>query len=71
MEKEAEKKPHEYRNWCYGCCGSNFWGWAFIIIGGYFIARDLGWIPGDFPFWPAVLVLLGVYFLAPRRRGQY
>ena len=61
------KKSHTHTSWC--CCGngSNFWGWFLLIVGGYFLATAMGWIP-EIPFWPIVLILVGVYLLIKNQR---
>lgn len=58
------KKPTKLNSWC--CCcnsGSYLCGIFLIIIGGYYLARNLGFIPSDFPFWPILLLIFGVYLL--------
>jgi len=62
------KKSSEHSWWC--CCsGSYFWGIFLIIIGGYFLAVNLGLISRNFPFWPLVFILFGIYLLVkyPRK----
>jgi len=66
MEDKTEKEIHTCRGWC--CCGGGggipIFGLFLIVIGGYFLARDLGWIAGNISFWPAVALLFGIYFVA-------
>jgi len=40
-----------------------------LVLGVYFPAKDLGWIPSNVPFWPLVLIILGVFLLLPRARN--
>jgi len=49
-----------------GCCGGNGSVWLgviFVLLGGYFFGKEVGWFAVDFPFWQSVVVLVGVYFL--------
>jgi len=47
---------------CCGCSGS-FWGWFFVILGVYFLAQFLGWIPSGLPIWTILIIMFGVYLL--------
>lgn len=53
--------------WCYGCTPWS-WGVFLIVLGGYFLLKDLGYIPIDFPLWQILLILFGVYILLIPRR---
>jgi hypothetical protein len=46
--------------------GSVFWGLVLIILAGFLLARQMGWLPGDVLgyFWPAVIILFGIWLLA-------
>jgi cell wall-active antibiotic response 4TMS protein YvqF len=74
----------EWRAWrrqtrnYYGSAGwtgwSGIWGWfwaiALIMVGGYYLAANLGffdWVRGDL-IWPALLIVLGVLVLVGRFR---
>lgn len=50
------------------CCHSGGSGFAIflILLGAFFIARDLDWIPTDVSIWPILLLGLGLYFLLKR-----
>lgn len=68
MAKESETRENEshYHAYCAGCGGrnwANFWGLLLLIIGGWFLAQQLGWVSDDFPFWPLVLIVFGAYIL--------
>ena len=54
------KKTTEH-SWC--CCGSKLWGWCFLIVGLYLLSTHLGWIPRNIPFWPIVLIVIGICLL--------
>ncbi|MAG52473.1 MAG: hypothetical protein CMH62_00750 [Nanoarchaeota archaeon] len=56
----------ESSSWC--CCNSYFWGIFLVVIGAYFILRDLEIIPGNFPFWPIILILFGIYLLSKGKK---
>ncbi|MDP6642406.1 MAG: DUF5668 domain-containing protein [Candidatus Nanoarchaeia archaeon] len=49
-------------NWNCCNCGTSFWGWFFLIIGLFLIAREYGWIP-YISFWPVFLIVLGLYLI--------
>ena len=38
-------------------------GITLILIGLFWLARDLGYIPKEIPIWPFVLILIGLYFI--------
>ena len=48
---------------CCGGFGSMFGGLSLITIGGYFLARELGWIDYDFPFWAVFLIIAGLWLV--------
>ena len=51
--------------------GGWFWGAALLVIGAYYLFRNLGllgWLPGDV-LWPGLLILLGIYLLVRRNRS--
>ncbi|PJE50972.1 MAG: hypothetical protein COV29_01690 [Candidatus Yanofskybacteria bacterium CG10_big_fil_rev_8_21_14_0_10_36_16] len=78
MEKENNKQNNkeEIKNWhqkcmdsgCRYCHGGKglFWGWFFVILGVYFLARELG-IFSD-AFWPILLIAFGIYLLNKKRK---
>ncbi len=41
-------------------------GFVLILLGGFFILNQLGWMGGA--FWPLVLVGAGIYFIVRRTR---
>ena len=61
-----------YGHSCYGGYGhgGNFWGWALLLTGGYFLAVDMGWIISDLPFWPVAFVVLGLHSIIKKRRWK-
>ena len=34
-------------------------GWICLILGLYFLAKDLNWIPPEFSIWPVILIAIG------------
>ena len=53
--------------------GGWFWGVALLVIGAYYLLRNLGlinWISGDV-LWPLLLILLGVWLLVRRGRAWW
>lgn len=57
----------------YWWSGSVFIGLILILVGGFYLAKDMGWIPQNFPFWPLILIFLGLVFIAGsiRKVSQY
>jgi hypothetical protein len=50
-----------------------FWGAALVLIGAYYLLKNLGllsWLHGDI-LWPVLLIALGVLMLARRGRGWW
>lgn len=47
----------------YWQAGSLFFGLILMVIGGYYFAKGMGWIPEDFPFWPSLILLFGFLFI--------
>jgi len=58
--------------WGWGWWGGGwFWGAALLVIGAYYLLRNLGlinFISGDI-LWPLLLILFGIYLLVRRGRG--
>ena len=50
-------------------------GVIIILVGLFFLARNLGWIPYHFfhfrlsQWWPVILIAVGAWFLFGKRRG--
>lgn len=40
-----------------------FLGLLLVVIGLLFLADEMNWFRWDIPFWPVVLIALGLYFL--------
>lgn len=64
MPKKVIKKKAE--SVCLGGCCYNMQSIAFfmVLIGFWWLARDYGWIDWRLPFWPMVLIFIGIYHLA-------
>jgi len=66
MEKDSNN-DNKYSSML--CCGphsgSSAFGWGafFIILGGYFLAQELGYISTGVSIWPVLLVAFGVYLV--------
>ena len=51
--------------WC--CCkGGLFWGILFLVLGLWFLAKNLDYIPFDFSIWPIILIILGIWMIIKR-----
>ncbi len=57
-----------YRGGRWGHSWSWFWGLVLILVGGYYLLKNLGlleWIQGDV-IWPVLLIFLGLWLIASR-----
>ena len=64
----------------HGCCGHNCrrtgksWGMKFgvflLVLGLFLFAKQLGFLPPDFSFWPILFVGFGVYILLDQSYGN-
>lgn len=59
-KKEIQTKKKGDR-WC--CCGSRYWGWAFIIVAAILILKNIGLIIGKV-FIAIIFLVIGVYMLS-------
>jgi len=62
MENDGKK----YGCWCCGGStksGSIGWGLFFIILGGYFILQEIGYISSNISAWAVAIVAFGIYLL--------
>jgi len=62
----AKAKEHGW-NWC--CCSSTGWGIFFLVVGLFWLARELGWIASTISLWPIVFIALGAYMLFRSRKN--
>lgn len=44
-------------------------GVFFILLGVFFLAEQQGWVTPDFPFWPIISIVFGVYLLGGKNRA--
>ena len=68
-ERRDGKQKHKHHRGC-GCCGeggcgSGAWGFAVLLAGIMLLFNTIGLVPWEvwqfiWPFWPALLVLLGI-----------
>lgn len=45
------------------CCSPWAWGVFFLIWGCFLLAKELGLVSINFPFWPLLLIMFGLYLL--------
>jgi len=63
--KKTKTEAHLW--WC--CCsGGLFWGFLLLILGLWFLAKDLGFISLNVSIWPVILIILGIWMLLKRNR---
>ncbi len=63
-EKEVDVSQEKKRraHWHEAHCGL-FWPIFLIVIGFVWLARNLGWLGPNFPWFPLALIAFGVYLL--------
>ena len=67
MENNIHKNKKHSCWW--GCCGCNTrrgglgWGVFYLVLGGYFLLQELGYIVYDISTWTIILVALGLYLI--------
>lgn len=44
--------------------GSILGGLILIVVGGYFLGRQLGWFDWSFPFWAVIIIVVGIWLIA-------
>jgi len=67
MEQETMNKDKSHTCWWHcGCArgGSLGWGVFFLLLGGFYLLRELGLIAYDVSVWTVLLVAFGVYLIA-------
>ena len=47
---------------------SGFVGSCLIVLGMYFLGKELGWFNYDFPFWAVIMILAGVWMIFGDRK---
>lgn len=55
-----------YRFWG----GGLFVGCVLIILGLYFIGREMGLLPHGFPFWAVIIVVAGIFMVLSALRAK-
>ncbi len=47
-------------------CGNLGLGSFLILLGLYFLGKELGWFSSDISFWPLILIAVGVWMIIGR-----
>jgi len=71
MEKEINNHNKARGWWCCNCRtkhGALGWGVFFLILGGYFLAQELGYVSTSVSVWPVILAAFGVYLIVKNLR---
>ena len=65
--KDSQNQKMKTWSWC-NCKQSKFSGFGFmlLIIGFIWLAKELGWLTINLPFWPIALIVIGLYFLVSK-----
>ena len=67
MASKKNKKTDGKQFW--DCCSGKGFAWLLVVVGLFWLAKDLGFIPGSFSFWPIAFVAWGIYLLARDRKS--
>lgn len=61
--KKSKTKAHVW-----SCCwGGSLCGWFLILIGLWFLAKQLGWISTSFSIWPVIFIIIGIYIITKKK----
>jgi len=70
MAKKVNRseKKHEH-GWCC-CCGNGrmFCALFLIVIGGWYLLKDLGYLNNGVSLWPILLVFIGLWMIFKANR---
>lgn len=47
-----------------------FWGVLLLVLGVWYLARDLGYISVSVSIWPVLLILMGLWLLLRRKNSS-
>ena len=61
------KRDHQNRSF-FDWGSSSFVGSCLIVLGGYFIGREMGWLDYKFPFWAVFMILAGIWMVFSSRK---
>jgi len=74
-KKKGEINEEYFRSWCGAACGPGIWttvlGVLFLAWGVTWLGNSLGWWNYDFPFWPVVLILIGLGIIVKAFMKRY
>lgn len=66
--QDIQQNEKKERN-SYSFFGSGaFVGSCLVVLGFYFLGKELGWFDYDFPFWAVILILAGVWMIFGDRK---
>ncbi len=65
--KVGEKMECKFRSNEYKCnCRGYFFPLLLLLIGLFWLSKEMGWLDTEIPFWPVVLILIAVYWIINR-----
>ena len=69
--KSVKAKIEMSDHFC-SCCGSGwYWGALLLLVGLFFLAKELGWVSLNVSIWPVVLIIFGLWLLLKDHRKTY
>ena len=72
LRTKIEISGHEHT--CGGCCGGShgyFFGVLLLVVGAWFLIKELGWIASTFSIWPVILIVFGLWLLVKHNRHKH
>ena len=61
MEEQEEKKVQKKKK------EGGFFGFAMIVVGIILLGNEMGWFRWDIPWFPVVIILIGIYLIIEHR----
>jgi hypothetical protein len=61
---EEEPREKSRRRW-----DNSFWGIVLLLLGFFWLGNNLHWFRIHIPFWPVILIVIGLYLLLDQRNN--
>jgi len=61
-------KKSNGHGWTGCCCSGSGFAVLLIIVGGFFLLRDLGVVASNISFWTVAILALGIFLLVSKYR---
>ena len=71
MKKNMKAKIEMSDHFCSCFGGGWYWGALLLLVGLFFLAKELGWVSLNISIWPVVLIIFGLWLLLKGHRKTY